>query len=102
MLPMKRWTIAVSLALLAAVAVEAGEPTITEPGAPTRCNGDCNGDRSTRIDEITLGMNILLDRRSLDDCPAFDADDNAGLHLTDLLQAVNSALLGCPPVQAPD
>jgi hypothetical protein len=56
-----------------------------------------------RIDELILGIHIANERRSLDDCPAFDADDNAiGLHLTDLLLAINSSLLGCAPMQAPD
>ena len=56
-----------------------------------QCAGDCNDDRSVSINELILGVNIVLGNRSVDACPAFDRDGGAGVGISDLVAAVVAA-----------
>jgi hypothetical protein len=58
----------------------------------TQCAGDCDGDGTVTIEELTQGLRIILDRGPLLDCPALDPPVVAGL-----VRAVRRALEGCPP-----
>ncbi len=63
------------------------------PGQP--CPGDCDLDGRVRIGEVVIGTGIALGQRSLEDCPASDADGDARVAIEELTAAVRSALKGC-------
>ena len=65
-----------------------------------QCVGDCNGDGRVSISELVTGVNILLGRGSLDDCPAID-DGDGTVRINDLVLSVGHSLRGCPEVIAP-
>ena len=73
-------------------------PGISVAGAPAECAGDCNGDLRVAIDELVLGVNIVLDRAAGDECAALDTDNSGSTTVNELVGAVNSALRGCPNV----
>ena len=55
--------------------------------------GDCDGNGVVTISELVLGVNIALERRPLEDCPAFDSNGDGRVGIDELVQAVNAALL---------
>ncbi len=69
-------------------------PTI-RPSGP--CTGDCNRDGRVRVAELTRCVLIALGRRSLADCRGADADGDGVVMIGELIEAVNNALIGCPP-----
>jgi hypothetical protein len=62
---------------------------------PVPCMGDCNSDGEVSIDELVLGMSIMLGRATVDQCPAYDADCGPTLRIDCLVRAANSAVIGC-------
>jgi hypothetical protein len=57
------------------------------------CVGDCDGCRSVSIDELVRLVHIALGTTPLSACPG---SRFAGpITISELIQAVNSALLGC-------
>ncbi len=58
------------------------------------CVGDCNGDRSVTVDELTRGVSIALDAALLPDCPALDDGSNV-VGVAALVRATRNALDGC-------
>ncbi len=48
------------------------------------------------IEELVVGVNVLLGELSLSACPAFDANADAMVTVDELIAAVNKALNGCP------
>jgi hypothetical protein len=58
------------------------------------CQGDCNQDSGVTIDEIIRLVDIILGSGSLPSCPALLGTPS----ISEIIQAVNSALYGCPPV----
>lgn len=77
---------------------EAVGATVTvEPAPPPPpCAGDCNDDRVVAINELLIGVNINIGVSAVDACPAFDTDDDGQVLVSELIQAVNAALNGCP------
>jgi hypothetical protein len=69
-------------------------PTSTVP--PASCVGDCNGDREVVVNELVLGTNIALEKRSLAECPSFDENGSLQVEVNELLLAVANALGACP------
>lgn len=67
--------------------------TPTTPSVPT-CTGDCNGDGRVAINELVLGVNIVLGPESVDACPAF-ANPDGIVNVAQLVKAVNNTLNGC-------
>jgi hypothetical protein len=59
------------------------------------CPGDCNGDGLVRINELTTGTNITLDRLPLEACPVFDRNFDERIGIDELVGAVLAALAGC-------
>jgi len=84
--------------LLAAVFVVAVLPT-----APN-CDGDCDGNGVVSIDDLVLGVQIVLGEADLARCAALDRDEDGAVSITDLLTAVIVALDGCTaaPTPTPD
>ena len=83
-----------------------GTPTATPSPLPTAtptlavCVGDCNDNSLVAVNEIILGVNIVLGTAPLDDCPAFDANGNGVLTVNELVQGVNNSLEDCPGAPA--
>lgn len=67
-------------------------PTIT-----SMCPGDCNGDFIVSVDELVIGVDIVLGQRPLADCERLDAANPDGeAAIDDAVAAVGAALSGCP------
>lgn len=60
-----------------------------------RCPGDCNADGRVEVDELLLGVNVLLGRESLDRCDAFDGGRDGDVTVDELVAGLGSALDGC-------
>jgi len=70
------------------------------PLAAQSCPGDCNGDAAVAVNELTLAVNIALERRSVADCFAADRNFDGRVVVSELISAVRVALDGCPSVAA--
>ena len=81
------------------------EPTSTVTSAPTAtrtatpaCAGDCNGDHTVTVSEISRAVGINLGNNDVAVCPAADPNRNGEVEVGELVQAVRNTLLGCPGV----
>lgn len=61
--------------------------------------GDCNADNCVTVGEVVTGVNIVLDRRPLSACPAFDLNASGSVTVDELVSAVND-LFCCTGVPA--
>jgi hypothetical protein len=61
---------------------------------PLSCVGDCDGNGMVAINELTLGVNIVLDLQPVDACPAF-ANAGGMVDIAQLVGGVTNALNGC-------
>jgi hypothetical protein len=66
------------------------------PTPPPPCSGDCNGDGDVTIDDIMQCVDIALGLTDLGECEACDADGSGQVDITDIIMAVNNALVSCP------
>jgi hypothetical protein len=73
-----------------------GKVTVEPAPPPPPCTGDCNDDRMVAINELLIGVNINIGVSTLDACPSFDSDEDGQVLVSELIQAVNAALNGCP------
>jgi hypothetical protein len=74
-------------------------PAQSSDGAITvsrACVGDCDGDRTVVINELLLGVSIVAGDAALSACTALDANQDGAVVISELVQAVNNALDGCP------
>jgi chitin binding protein len=72
-------------------------PPLSTPTPTARpCVGDCDRNQSVTIDEVVLGIRILLGEVSLGVCPALDSTNEGALTVDELVTAVHNALSGCP------
>lgn len=71
------------------------EPTQT-PGPPGACLGDCDESGMVAVNELVTGVNIALDRATLDRCPSFDGNQSLRVEVNELVTGVNHSLIGCP------
>jgi hypothetical protein len=69
-------------------------PTATE--ALPACVGDCDGNRRVVVNELVIGVNISLERQSIEECEVFDPSGNRRVEVNELVQGVNNSLGGCP------
>jgi probable HAF family extracellular repeat protein len=65
---------------------------LAEPVAA--CTGDCDGNGVVAINELILGINIVLGLQSETACPAF-ANAQGMIDIAQLIKGVNHALSGC-------
>lgn len=63
---------------------------------PPACAGDCDGSGQVSINELLLGVNILIGSASPDQCHPVDSNGDGRVAVNELVQAVNAALGGCP------
>ncbi len=59
------------------------------------CAGDCNGDGTVTVDEITTMANIALGKAEMYDCMRGDMNHDGRCTIDEVVAAVNSALSGC-------
>jgi hypothetical protein len=67
----------------------------TPSGYAQLCAGDCNKDGSVTVDELVLGLDIALGTGTAE-CRFIDSDCDRSVGIDDLVDAVGSALDGCP------
>jgi hypothetical protein len=61
-----------------------------------QCFGDCSGDLSVGVNELVLGVRILLDEIAATACPALDVNGDRRVTVDELVRAVRYLLNGCP------
>jgi parallel beta-helix repeat protein len=61
--------------------------------------GDCNQDMCVTVNELVTGVNVVLDRAPLSNCPAFDLNENGIVTVNELVSGVND-LFCCTDVTA--
>ena len=84
------------LAFPDALGIRSGSlPPCTE-NCPPLCPGDCNGSGMVTIDELTLGVNMALGLRPLSACPPLNILEDTRITVSELVDAVEKALEGCP------
>jgi hypothetical protein len=54
--------------------------------------GDCDGDLRVSVADLTLGVNLALDRSPVDHCSRFDPDGDGRVLVSDLITAVRALL----------
>ncbi|HSP98617.1 MAG TPA: hypothetical protein VL049_15455 [Candidatus Dormibacteraeota bacterium] len=59
------------------------------------CTGDCDGHGGVRIDELIIGVNLVLGAQPLEHCPAFDAGLDGVVTVDELVAGVRHAVEGC-------
>jgi sugar lactone lactonase YvrE len=65
--------------------------------APSRaCTGDCDGNDQVNISELMQGVNIVLGREPVSQCPEFDTRSDSLVTIDELISAVKASLNGCP------
>lgn len=65
------------------------------PPTPGACVGDCNNDGSVLVNELVVGVNIVLGNTPLSQCPSFDINGTGSVQINALIQGVNALLNGC-------
>ena len=60
----------------------------TPPPTPTLgpCVGDCDGDGSVRVNELIIGVNILLETAAAEQCRSFDTDGDNRVAVNELVE----------------
>jgi len=59
------------------------------------CGGDCDGNEAVFINELIVGINMLLGSASIAACPAGDIDGDGGITVDELVAAAGNANFGC-------
>lgn len=77
---------------IAAVLLVCGVP-LHSAGAV--CAGDCHDDGEVTVDELILGVNIVLGGAMVDQCRSLDSSGDGDVTIDELIGAVNNALGGC-------
>ncbi len=86
--PARPWVIAVVLLLAQLCSV---------PLQAELCVGDCGDDGAVQIDELILGVRILLDDAEISRCDSLDRNGDDRVVVAELATAVRFSLEGCPP-----
>jgi len=72
-------------------------PTPTPTSETGQCAGDCDHDGQVTVDELVLGVNILLESAQLSQCPSFDVDNSGAVEVNELVLGVGNLLNSCTP-----
>jgi hypothetical protein len=70
-------------------------PVPAPSNTPIACVGDCNHDGHILVNELVVGVLIVLDEEPLAACPSFDANSDGVATIDEVIRAVNGALMGC-------
>jgi hypothetical protein len=68
-------------------------PPTPEPSPTPRLAGDCNGDGQVAVNELVRGVAIALSGNGIDTCTALDRDGDGSANISELVSAVNNALV---------
>jgi len=80
----------------AATPTETPSPTPSpDRTSPVPCAGDCNGDAAVGINELVLGVSVAQNALPISACPSFDTDGSGAVEISELIDAVSAALVGC-------
>lgn len=82
------------------VTAEVGTPgsvviKISEQEAPA-CSGDCDEDGTVMVWEAVRALSVALGSTPLPECSAADPNDDGAVSISELVQAVDAILEGCP------
>jgi hypothetical protein len=75
--------------------VRASDGAIEVIDRPPPCAGDCDGDGLVGINELLVGVNIIIGAAPTSVCSVLDVDANGAVAINELVQAINNALIGC-------
>jgi hypothetical protein len=75
-------------------ATATASPTASATATVPACTGDCDGNGRVVVNELVLGVNIVLDIKPLNTCPAF-ANSQGLVDVAQLIKGVNNSLHGC-------
>jgi hypothetical protein len=85
---------------------EAGSAPVCACGAQMRlptptlvassCPGDCMGQNNVSIGDLIICVNIVLGSSNVSSCSAVDTNHDQMVTISEVIQAVNAALNGCP------
>jgi hypothetical protein len=78
-----------------------GSMCLVPPATLAACPGDCRGDGTVTVDDLLIGVNLILEIVPLSRCPVFDVNGDAHVTIDDLIIALNAALNGCPATPTP-
>jgi hypothetical protein len=70
-------------------------PTSSGPTPTPGCPGDCNIDGKVVVNEVVIGVNILMEHTALSQCPSFDVNRNNQVEVNELILGLDRALRGC-------
>lgn len=70
-------------------------PTRSTPITPKACVGDCDHNGTVIVNELIIGVRIVLGRAPLSQCPAFDADSSGAVEVHELIAGVHDSINGC-------
>jgi len=59
------------------------------------CARDCDNDDAVTVDELLIGINIILMQEGLNTCRRFDLDRGSLVTIDELVRAIQSVLNGC-------
>jgi len=78
-------------------AIVLGAVLVCSAAAPVRaqCVGDCNGDGTVAVNELIIGVNIILGSSPVSACPVF-ANGQGTVDVAQVIKGVNNVLDGCP------
>ena len=60
-----------------------------------QCAGDCDASGAVAVNELVLGVNIVLERVPVTTCLSLDRDGNGTVTVDELVASVNNALRNC-------
>ena len=92
-LPTSTTTATAPPATASASSTPASDPTPTVPHFP--CIGDCDFSGAVAVNEVVVGVNILLERAEVTSCEAFDPNRTTTVSVNELVRGVNNLLEGC-------
>lgn len=67
------------------------------PAVAQTCSGDCDGDGTLSIAELTAGVAIALGDAALTGCPPLDANGDGAVRIEELTRATGAQLASCAP-----
>jgi len=70
-------------------------PRPTATFTPTPCTGDCDHGGSVTVDELVAGVQIALGQMPVSRCASFDRNEDQGVTVEELVEAVSNAISGC-------
>jgi hypothetical protein len=70
---------------------------LNEAAEPAPCGGDCNDNGTVEINELALGVAIIVGDQEPESCLAFDSGGNLMVEVDELLIGISNGLNGCEP-----